>query len=129
MDKTKEIGNKYAWQTFAKAGHRKQTMMFKTRIGIKTVSSVQQIIETLSNNYRNENYWSIKRWQGSWVHLDYTAGCRGVQGGREMALILFFSRLQMQGMRVETCWHPYRLAMISKADELYLVLFFWFFFE
>lgn len=35
-------------------------MMFKTWIGIKTFSSKQQIMEPLSNNYCNENYWSIK---------------------------------------------------------------------
>lgn len=43
-----------------KAGHGEQAVMFIIWIGIKTFSSMQQIKETLSNNYRNENYWSIR---------------------------------------------------------------------
>lgn len=42
------------------AGHGELAMIFKTRIGIKTFSSKQQIMEILINNYCNENYWSIK---------------------------------------------------------------------
>lgn len=43
-----------------KEGHVEPAMMFKTWIRIKTFSTKQQIMETLSNNYCNESYWSIK---------------------------------------------------------------------
>lgn len=43
-----------------RASYGEPAMMFKTWIGIKIFFSKQQIMETLSNNYCNENYWSIK---------------------------------------------------------------------
>lgn len=104
-----------------KAGYGEPAMMFKTWIGIKTFSSKLQIMETLSNNYCNENYWSIKGSRKAGYIWIMQLAAEVLKAGGRWNLLYFSPSYRTRGVREEACWHPYRLEMISQADELYLV--------